>query len=875
MKGNEIRQKFLDYFRDKDHTVLRSSSLIPKNDPTLLFTNAGMVQFKNVFTGTEQRDYKRAVTAQKCVRAGGKHNDLDNVGYTARHHTFFEMLGNFSFGDYFKEDAINYGWDLLTNVYGLSAEKLWVTVYKDDEEAYNIWLNNVGVSKDRIKKLGEKDNFWQMGDTGPCGPCSEILIDQGKEFGCEKPDCKAGCDCDRYLELWNLVFMQFNRDASGKLHELPNPSIDTGMGLERICAVLQGVKSNYETDLLMDVISGIEELSQKSYEQDESTKVSMRVIADHARAIAFLISDGVFPSNEGRGYVLRRILRRAVRHSKFLGIDDPFLHKVLPFVNNVMGDTYPELLEKADFTSEVVRNEEVRFLETIDRGLELLEEEVGKLDSNKNTLAGDVVFKLYDTYGFPVDLTQDLTKDRSINIDLEGFEKEMERQKQQSRKAWKGSGDDGQIEVYNEFLSSGLTTEFVGYDTLESDASIRSIIKEGVTVDSATDGEEIEIIVDSTPFYGESGGQIGDVGEIEGSSFNVKVKDTKKPFPNLFIHHCVVEKGDVWLGDKVRMKVDGDHRRKILGHHTSTHILHAVLKEVLGSHVNQAGSLVTPEKLRFDFSHYSSISQEEITSIEDTVNERIRQDDRVEIETDVPYDEAIKSGATAIFEEKYSDKVRVVSIGDYSMELCGGTHVNSTGEIGLLKIILETASSAGVRRIEAICGESAWNYIKSQNSVLKTVSARLKTSESEVVSRLDKLIEENARLQKELESYKSKELQKESGKFAEKVEEINGINFIAEEVSVSDAGEIRSIWDELKQKMKSGIAVFAGRDSGKAILLVGVTKDLTDKYHAGNMVKELAEIIGGKGGGRPDMAQAGGDKPENISRMLEKAKELI
>lgn len=875
MKGSEVRKKFLEYFREKGHSVVKSSSLIPKNDPTLLFTNAGMVQFKNVFTGAEQREYKRATSSQKCVRAGGKHNDLDNVGYTARHHTFFEMLGNFSFGDYFKEEAIDFGWDLLTNGYGLPKEKLFVTVYKDDDEAYNLWQKNVGIPKSRIKKLGEKDNFWQMGDTGPCGPCSEILIDQGEEFGCGKADCEVGCDCDRYLELWNLVFMQFEKDASGNTKPLPNPSIDTGMGLERISAILQDVKSNYETDLLRDIIGGVEELSSKEYLSDQSTKVSMRVIADHARAVAFLISDGVFPSNEGRGYVLRRILRRAVRHSKFLGINEPFLFKVLPYVNNVMGETYPELLDRADFVSEVVKNEEIRFLETIDRGLDLLNEEVGKLGEKNKVLSGDVVFKLYDTYGFPVDLTEDLTKNSSIKIDFEGFEKEMQKQKSKSRKAWKGSGEEGFLHIYNEFILGGLITNFTGYFELESNSQITAIIKDGLPVDSAVKGDQVEILVGTTPFYGESGGQIGDRGKILGSSFEISVLDTKKPFPTLFVHKCVVDDGSVWVGDKVSLKVDPEFRKNVVVHHTATHILHAVLKEVLGSHVSQAGSLVTPDKLRFDFSHYSAIPDSEILKIEDIANERIRRNDKLDIKYDVPYDEAIKDGATAIFEEKYGDKVRVVSIGDYSRELCGGTHVDSTGEIGLLKIATETASSAGVRRIEAICGKAAWNFVKDQSFVIKKISSSLKVSQSDLVSRLDKFIEENSLLQKELESFKSKELHKETGKFFSKVEEVNGINFLATEVSVTNANELRSIWDDLKQKIKSGVAIFASKDVNKALLLVGVTKDLTEKYHAGNMVKELAAIIGGKGGGRPDMAQAGGDKPENIQKLLDKARELI
>ncbi|NIP30339.1 MAG: alanine--tRNA ligase [Candidatus Dadabacteria bacterium] len=875
MKGSEVRRKFLEYFNGHDHEIVKSSSLIPKNDPTLLFTNAGMVQFKNVFIGTEKTSYKRATSSQKCVRAGGKHNDLDNVGYTARHHTFFEMLGNFSFGDYFKEEAIFYGWDLLTNVYGLPKDKLWVTVYKDDDEAFDIWNKNIGLSKDRIKRLGEEDNFWSMGDTGPCGPCSEILIDQGEEFGCDKPDCQAGCDCDRYLELWNLVFMQFNKDEKGNMNPLPNPSIDTGMGLERISAVLQGVASNYESDLLRNIISGIEELSSKEYDLDESTKVSMRVIADHSRALAFLISDGVFPSNEGRGYVLRRILRRAVRHSKFLGINEPFLFKVLPIVNNVMGEYYPELIERAEFVSQVVKNEEERFLETIDRGLELLNDEVNKLTNSNRVLPGEVAFKLYDTYGFPVDLTEDLTKNEGIIIDHDGFNVEMEKQRSKSRKAWKGSGEEGLSPIINEFISGGLITEFVGYDTLESEATVNAIIKDNLPLDSASKGDTVEIITNFTPFYGESGGQIGDIGTIEGKNFKAKVIDTKKPVPTLFVHYMKINKGTVWVGDKVHMKVDEKFRANVMSHHTSTHILHAVLKEVLGKHVNQAGSLVNTDKLRFDFSHYSSIDPGELNKIEEIINERIRRDDEVIIEYDVPYDEAIKGGATAIFEEKYGDKVRVVSIGDYSKELCGGTHVKSSGEIGLVKIVLETASSAGVRRVEALSGESAWKYLKGQENVINQFSGLLRVPQSELVSRVKKLIEDVGELNKELNSYRAKSLSEKAGEYLDKAENVNGFKVLSTEVPVNNANELRAVWDDLKQKIDSGVVVLAGKNEEKVFLLVGVTKDLTKIFHAGELIKELSKIIGGKGGGKADLAQAGGNKPENIGEMLKKSKELI
>ena len=873
MKGYEVRREFIDYFSKRGHEPVRSSTLIPENDPTLLFTNAGMVQFKNVFTGTETRDFKRAVSSQKCLRAGGKHNDLDNVGYTARHHTFFEMLGNFSFGDYFKEGAISYGWDLMTNVYGLPKEKLWVTVYKEDDEAFEIWNKNVGVAKKKIVRMGEKDNFWSMGDTGPCGPCSEILIDQGESFGCGKPGCAVGCECDRYLELWNLVFMQFERDERGEMTPLPDPSIDTGLGLERLSAVLQGARSNYETDLLSGVISAIEELSGREYSADRSTEVAMRVIADHSRALAFLISDGVFPSNEGRGYVLRRILRRAVRHSKFLGIDEPFIYRVLPAVEGIMGEAYPEIREKGDFVSQVVKSEEERFLETVDRGLELLNHEIAKLGKKKK-LSGKVVFSLYDTYGFPVDLTEDITRNEGIEVDRSGFEKEMEKQRTKSRKARGGGGEDGLTSVLLE-LAGEMTTEFVGYKTLSSDSVVMGIISQGEISQTAKEGQEAQILTNITPFYGESGGQTGDRGEIAGQGFNAKVLDTKKLTPTFFIHDVVIEKGHARIGERVRMEVDPVFRQGVMAHHTSTHVLHAVLKEVLGTHVNQAGSFVGPDRLRFDFSHYSSIGKQELDSIEQIINERIRRDDAVITREDVSYDEAIKDGATAIFEEKYGDRVRVVMIGDYSKELCGGTHVRASGEMGMVKIVSESASSAGVRRIEAVSGQAAWNYMKGQENILSEFSSTLNAPRSELLSRLAGVIDENARLQVEIESFRAKTLVETAAGLIDKVEDVGGINLLRVKVSVSKPAELRSLWDYLKGKMNNGVAVLVAEKGGRVFILVGITKDLVGRYHAGKLVSELAGIVGGKGGGGGEMAQAGGNMPGNIPKMLNSLGELI
>ncbi len=874
MTGSEIRELFLKFFEENNHTIVQSSSLIPQDDPTLLFTNAGMVQFKDTFLGLEKRPYKRATSSQKCVRAGGKHNDLENVGHTSRHHTFFEMLGNFSFGDYFKKEAIEFGWKLITEVYKLPEDKLWVTVFEDDDEAAELWQKVIGLPADRVLRMGEKDNFWSMGDTGPCGPCSEILIDQGEEFSCGKKTCAPGCDCDRYLELWNLVFMQFDRDSKGKMIPLPNPSIDTGMGLERLTAVLQGVKSNYETDLLRGIISNVEDISAKSYGDDENSDVSMRVMADHARAVTFLISDGVFPSNEGRGYVLRRILRRAVRHAKMLGIEEPCLYKITYRVKEIMQDAYPELEEKIDFVADVVKNEEERFFETIDRGLELLKVEIDK-HKGKKVLPGDVVFKLYDTYGFPVDLTQDIAAEAGLSLDEAGFEKEMEQQRTQSREAWKGDAEGDLDPLYKEVLSGGLIVNFTGYGRTEDTGKISAIIKDGMLVDSAEEGQEVDIITDKTPFYGESGGQVGDRGTIEAESGIAQVLDTKKPLPVIYVHRAVVKKGKLSVGDEVELKVDKKFRYGVQTHHSTTHILHAVLREVLGTHVGQAGSLVAPGRLRFDFTHHSSIDAKDIRKMEDIINERIRWDDNVVIETDVPYDEAIKKGAMAFFEEKYGDKVRVVSIGDYSTELCGGTHLDSSGEAGLLKIISEGASSAGVRRIEALAGESAWDYMRGKEDTLIKASNILRVPESDFISRLKKLVDEHESVKAELDSYKNKMLSEKTGDLMDNIKEVNGVKVLSAEVSGADAGQLRKVWDDIKSKLDSGVAILGSKTNGKAYILVGVTKDLTEKYHSGNMVRELAPIIGGKGGGKPDLAQAGGDNPDKLSDALNKAFDIV
>ncbi len=874
MTGQQVRSTFLEFFEENGHKVVKSSSLIPKNDPTLLFTNAGMVQFKDTFLGHDKRDYKRATSSQKCVRAGGKHNDLENVGFTARHHTFFEMLGNFSFGDYFKDKAIEYAWKLITDIYNIPENKLWITVFSDDDEAYNIWTDSIGVSKSRIVRMGEKDNFWSMGDTGPCGPCSEILVDQGESFSCGKDTCRVGCDCDRYLEIWNLVFMQYERDNSGNLNPLPNPSIDTGMGLERITAVLQGVSSNYDTDLLRDIISRFEELTGGKYGENNNQDISLRVVSDHIRAVTFLISDGVLPSNEGRGYVLRRILRRAVRHLRKLEVREPALYKVSSLLADKMGDVYTELNERINFVTSVIKNEEERFFETIDRGLDLLNLEIDKHKKNE-VIPGEVAFKLYDTFGFPLDLTQDIAKDSSLTVDLEGFSKLMEQQRNQSRKAWRGSGEEKLTPVFREFSTSGLTTVFTGYEKLQGQGRVTAIIKSGNITDNAEKGDIVEVMFDITPFYAESGGQVGDMGSVVGENFEAEVLDTQKPLSDIYIHKCKIKKGIIWVRDKVQLKVDAKHRAGARAHHTATHILQATLKEILGDHIAQAGSYVGPERLRFDFSHFESIDEKVLQKIEDQINLRIRQDNVVNTETDVPYDEAIKSGATAIFEEKYGDRVRVVSIGDYSKELCGGTHLSNTGEGGSFKIVGETSSAAGIRRIEALCGEACWNYIRGRESILREASSILKTPSSQIIERLKKLVEENEKNKKELEGFRAGNFSKKSADLIKDSKNINGINLISVEIPQARPDDLRTIWDDLKSKNRSLIAVLGSKDAEKAYLLVGVTNDIKNNYNAGNIVREVSGYVGGKGGGRPDMAQAGGNKPENLQEALDNVYRIV
>lgn len=890
MTGSEIRESFFKYFEGKAHTRVASSSLIPKDDPTLLFTNAGMVQFKNCFLGLEDRGYKRAVTSQKSVRAGGKHNDLENVGVTARHHTFFEMLGNFSFGDYFKKETIAWSWEYLTVVMGLPKNKLWITIYQDDDEAFRIWHQEMGVPADRIVRMGEKSNFWMMGETGPCGPCSEILYDQGEGTGCGKPTCNVECECDRHLEIWNLVFTQFDRDASGKLTPLPKPNIDTGMGLERLAAVVQGVTSNYESDLFTGIIRSIERLSGRTYKKNEGDDISIRVIADHSRSITFLIGDGVLPGNEGRGYVLRRILRRAARHGKLLGLSRSFLHEVAQAVIDQMQGAYPELAQGAAYIRKVVESEEERFIETLDAGLRILQEEVANLKKGGlKTIPGDAVFKLYDTFGFPTDLTADIVRKDGYSLDMEGFERAMAAQREKARESWKGSGQEAIAEVYHRLSGEGIATEFAGYgyDGKPVMSQVTVLLKEGQVVEEIGEGDEAEVIVAQTPFYGATGGQVGDIGVItggDGAVFNVT--DTTRPLENLISHVGKLESGKLRKGDVVALQVFDETRRATEANHSGTHLLQTALKTVLGEHVKQSGSLVNAERLRFDFTHFSRIDEEELARIENEANRMIRANFPVETRI-LPLAEAMKTGATAVFDERYGETVRVVGMGEMCRELCGGTHVRRTGDIGLLKIVHESSIAAGVRRIEAVTGSGAVAYVRRLEEELRKTASLFKTSllgtsgtsgtagTSGTSGMAEKLLRRERELEKEIDALKGKLAARDSGDLLGRVRQINGIAVLATVVEASDVKTLRDLGDKLRDRLRSGIILLGSRADGKAMLLCLVTKDLTDRYHAGEIIKAIAPLVGGSGGGRPDMAQAGGQKPENLEQALAMLPDLL
>jgi len=867
--GKEIRRIFLEYFRDHGHEVVKSAPLIPRDDPTLLFTNAGMVPFKRVFLGEEKRDYVRAASSQKCVRAGGKHNDLENVGRTARHHTFFEMLGNFSFGDYFKAEAIRLAWDLLTEVFRLPADRLYASVYLKDDEAWEIWHKDIGLPAERIVRLGEKDNFWSMGDTGPCGPCSEILIDQGPERGCGRPDCGPGCDCDRFLEIWNLVFMQFNRDAQGQLTPLPRPSIDTGMGLERITAVLQQVPSNFETDLFQDLINGVKDISGIGLGQGEEKDVAVKVICDHSRALAFLLADGAIPSNEGRGYVVRRILRRASRFGKVLGIDQPFLYRLTQVTAESMGEDYPELIEHRSFTSQIVLKEEERFLETLDHGLMILQEEMARLKEAKQTvLPGSVIFKLYDTYGFPLDIIQDVIRDTGLTMDQEGFESHMARQREMSRQSWKGSGEGRLREGYKHLMDRGLQSRFVGYDTLETRSVVTALIRDGEEVSSLSAGEVGELVVEETPFYAESGGQVGDQGTILSPQGLFQVEETFSLPSGLILHRGRMAEGRLSLNDRVTLTVAQEKRRPTAHNHTATHLLHGALRRILGDQVKQAGSLVTPERLRFDFSYYSALTPEQIQEVETLVNEQIQRN--LEVRTQVmAYEEARAAGAVALFEEKYGDRVRLVEVGDFSKELCGGTHTARTGDLGLFKILSEGGIAAGVRRIEAVTGREALKVVHQLEERLRTAAEMLKVGPEDLLARLEKLIAQQKELEKTVDRL-NKALLKGGGieHLLGQAKTVKGVKVLAAQVPDPDPKRLRELADSLRDRLNSGIVVLGGIKEDKVLLVTVVSKDLIPPFHAGKIIKRISQAIGGDGGGRPDMAQAGGRHPERLEAAL-------
>ena len=804
MTGKEIRARFLKYFEERGHVVVPSSGILPKNDPTLMFTNAGMNQFKDCFLGLEDRGYYRATSSQKCVRAGGKHNDLENVGRTARHHTFFEMLGNFSFGDYFKKEAIAFAWEFLTVDLKLDKSRLYVTVYTDDDEAADIWHLQEGVPRERIYRFGEKDNFWSMGDTGPCGPCTEIFWDNGPEVGCGSPDCAVGCDCDRYMEIWNNVFMQFNRSADGVLTPLPKPSVDTGMGLERITTVMQGVHSNYDTDLLQGIIRHIERHSGKKYGDNEKDNVSMRVIADHCRAVTFLICDGALPSNEGRGYVLRRIMRRAARHAKMLGVGEPLLYRMVEAVREMMGDAYPELAEREAYIKKVVLAEEERFTETLDRGLGILNEEVATLRGvGKTVIPGDVLFRLYDTFGFPVDLTADIVESEGFTVDEAGFEACMEKQRELGRENWKGSGAAGIADIYKAIHNRGIHSQFVGYDATLNYSPILALVREGIEAESATAGDRVDLIVEATPFYGESGGQAGDCGSISSGSAHLEVVETSRPFTDLIVHHCLVKEGAVRVGDAVNLTVANASRNATARNHTATHLLQTALRQVLGEHVKQAGSLVSADRLRFDFTHFSAMSADELSQVEALVNGFV-MDNAPVVTNQMPISEAIEAGATALFDEKYGDSVRVVRVGDVSMELCGGTHVRAAGDIGLFKIVSEAGIAAGVRRIEALTGNGALAFVRQMEDERRAMAVLLKAEGGNPLDRLEKLLGRQRELQREIESLQGKLNAAASGDLLSHVVEVNGTCLLAVEVQVEDVKGLRDLCDTLKERMGEG-----------------------------------------------------------------------
>ncbi len=857
----ELRSAFLNYFREQGHEIVPSSSLVPANDPTLLFTNAGMVQFKEVFLGKEKRPYTRAASSQRCVRAGGKHNDLENVGYTARHHTFFEMLGNFSFGDYFKREAIRFAWNFLTEVLAIPPEKLWVTVFEEDDEAADIWLKEIKVNPAQFARIGAKDNFWSMGDTGPCGPCSEIFYDHGPEVAGGPPGSPDE-EGDRYIEIWNLVFMQYDRDKAGTLHPLPKPSVDTGMGLERLAAVMQGVHSNYEIDLFVNLIKAVAEVTGSS----ETGNNSLKVIADHIRSCAFLIVDGVMPSNEGRGYVLRRIIRRAIRHGHKLGMREPFFYKLVAPLAKEMGEAYPELPQAQQMVERVLRQEEERFAETLDQGMQILEQAIAGMRGK--TIPGETIFKLYDTYGFPADLTNDIARERNLTLDMAGFEKAMEAQRARARAASTFEAD------YGEGLTLEGETEFSGYEHLQDTATITALYLEGQAVDQLQAGQRGMLVLDRTPFYAESGGQVGDTGSLIGAAGRFRVQDTKKEGGAVFVHLGEVTVGVLKTGDQVTAIVDADRRREIAQNHSATHLLHAALRKILGEHVTQKGSLVEADRLRFDFSHFEPLTDKQLAQIESLVNAEIRHNLKVETRI-MSHQEAISSGAMALFGEKYGENVRVLRMGDFSVELCGGTHVSRTGDIGLFKITAETGIAAGIRRIEAVTGQAALDWIAQGESQLQHLGVLLKVDRDGIEERVEQLLHRARSLEKEVERLKAKLASSQGDELAAQAQEIEGVKVLAAKVEGADPKSLREMVDKLKDKLGTAAVVLAAVQDGKISLVAGVSKDQTKRIKAGELVNVVAQQVGGRGGGRPDMAQAGGNCPEALPAALKSVAEWV
>jgi len=871
---NQIRSTFLNYFGKNGHKIIQSSPLVPDNDPTLMFTNSGMVQFKNILAGNETRDYTRAATAQKSVRAGGKHNDLDSVGYDVRHHTFFEMLGNFSFGDYFKEGAISYAWELLTKEFDIPKDKLAVTIYHTDDEAYNLWKKISGLPDERIIRIATKDNFWQMGDTGPCGPCSEIFYDHGPEVWGGLPGTPEE-DGDRFIEIWNLVFDQFEDLPDGSRINLKKPSIDTGMGLERIAAILQGVHSNFDIDLFQNLIKSIADIANS--DPKGPLQASHNVIADHMRSAAFLIADGVLPSNEGRGYVLRRIMRRAMRHVHMLGVHEPMMYKLLPTLQKEMGEAYPELYRAEALITETLKTEESKFIKTLEKGLKLLDEETSTL-SEGDTLKGETAFRLYDTYGFPLDLTQDALKLKNINVDVDGFNQAMEKQRAEARKNWAGSGDEGVEKIWFEVFDKLGKTEFLGYTTTKADGEIKALVQGAETVNEINKGD-FYLVANQTPFYGESGGQVGDIGLIKGKNFTAKVVDVKKKIDGMIVHICKMVSGTVKVGDFASFEVDEENRNKIRANHSVTHLLHRVLREILGEHVTQKGSMVAPDRARFDISHPKQVTAAELRRAEDMVNEAVRHNYKCVTRIMTP-DEAVKTGAMALFGEKYGETVRVVSMedeqGPFSVELCGGTHVSSTGDIGYFNIISESAVAAGIRRIEFMTGHAAEKFAQDTEDKLHKVSQMLKTNVNDLEARINLLLEEKKKLESDIFNLKKSFVSNKTADNKEKIEEVNGVKFVGKKVENVPAKELKAFVDEIKEQIGSGVIALLAVNEGKVSAVIGVTDDLTGKYSANDLVKVIAPFIGANGGGgRPDMAQTGGADTSKLDEAIEALKKAM